>query len=85
MQFYRKIISHIRHGVSIICCEYRFVTYVRPCATCIHYANNEPRGIEVCMHVLDTMCIFKLRYIVHVVFRNNNSIPDCILCSIVAV
>ena len=31
-----------------IYCDCRFVTYMRPCAICIHYANSEPRGLEVC-------------------------------------
>ena len=25
----------------------RFITFVTPCATCVRYANEEPRGIEV--------------------------------------
>ena len=50
MQFCRKIIhTVILHVVLLVII--RFVTYVRPCGTCIHYANNEPRGIEVCISV----------------------------------
>ena len=87
IQFYRKIINHSIIVVlpSIVI---RFVSYVKPCATCIHYANDEPQGIEVtmmyaCVVPLDSCnaCI----YILHVVSRNNDSIADCILCSTVTV
>ena len=41
------VVAIILQVVANVYCDYRFVAYVTPCAICIHYANSQPRGLEV--------------------------------------
>jgi len=59
----------------------RFIAFVTPCATCMHHANEEPRGIEVVFVYYSFVHIVLWHYCIIVQFLGTITALQIVTCA----